>query len=60
MTVVCPAGKATASILVSRLLAESPQLEVVQVVSKTVFEHEAGDVVSDLIISTVPPALASH
>lgn len=54
VTVVCPAGMATAWILVSRLLAEFPQLEVVQVVSKTAFEHEAGDVSTDLVVSTVP------
>jgi mannitol operon transcriptional antiterminator len=52
--VVCPAGMATAWILVSRLLAEFPQLEVVQVVSKTAFEHEAGDISTDLVVSTVP------
>jgi transcriptional antiterminator len=54
VTVVCPAGMATAWILVSRLLAEFPQLEVAQVVSKTAFEHETGDVATDLVISTVP------
>jgi len=54
VTVVCPAGMATAWILVSRLLAEFPQLEVVQVVSKTAFEHEAGDVSTNLVVSTVP------
>jgi mannitol operon transcriptional activator len=54
VTVVCPAGMATAWILVSRLLAEFPQLEVVEVVSKTAFEHETGDVATDLVISTVP------
>jgi transcriptional antiterminator len=54
VTVVCPAGMATAWILVSRLLAEFPQLEVVQVVSKTAFEHEAGDISTDLVVSTVP------
>jgi mannitol operon transcriptional antiterminator len=54
VTVVCPAGMATAWILVSRLLAEFPQLEVVQVVSKTAFEHEADDVATDLVVSTVP------
>jgi transcriptional antiterminator len=54
VTVVCPAGMATAWILVSRLLAEFPQLEVVQVVSKPAFEHEAEGVSTDLVISTVP------
>jgi mannitol operon transcriptional activator len=54
VTVVCPAGMATAWILVSRLLAEFPQLEVVQVVSKTAFERETGDLSTDLVISTVP------
>ena len=54
VTVVCPAGMATAWILVSRLLAEFPQLEVAQVVSKTIFEHDTGDVSTDLVISTVP------
>jgi activator of the mannose operon (transcriptional antiterminator) len=54
VTVVCPAGMATAWILVSRLLAEFPQVEVTQVVSKTVFEHDAGDVSTDLVVSTVP------
>ena len=54
VTVVCPAGMATAWILVSRLLAEFPQLEVARVVSKTAFEHEADGAASDLVISTVP------
>ena len=54
VTVVCPAGMATAWILVSRLLAEFPQLEVVQVVSKTAFERETGDITTDLVVSTVP------
>ena len=54
VTVVCPAGMATAWILVSRLLAEFPQLEVTQVVSKTAFEREAGEPSTDLVISTVP------
>jgi transcriptional antiterminator len=54
VTVVCPAGMATAWILVSRLLAEFPQLEVVHVISKTAFEHEARDAGTDLVISTVP------
>lgn len=54
VTVVCPAGMATAWILVSRLLAEFPQLEVSQVVSKTAFEHRADATTTDLVISTVP------
>jgi len=54
ITVVCPAGMATVWILVSRLLAEFPQLEVSQVVSKTAFEQQPGSVTSDFIVSTVP------
>jgi transcriptional antiterminator len=54
VTVVCPAGMATAWILVSRLLAEFPQLDVVKVVSKAAFEHLTDDVGTDLVISTVP------
>jgi galactitol-specific phosphotransferase system IIB component len=54
VTVVCPAGMATAWILVSRLLAEFPQLEVTQVISKTEFEHDTAEVSTDLVISTVP------
>lgn len=54
VTVVCPAGMATAWILVSRLLAEFPHLEVARVVSKTAFEHETDGAVTDLVISTVP------
>jgi activator of the mannose operon (transcriptional antiterminator) len=54
VTVVCPAGMATVWILVSRLLAEFPQIEVAQVVSKTAFEQEPDSVTSDFIISTVP------
>lgn len=53
VTVVCPAGMATAWILVSRLLAVFPQVEVVRVVSKTAFER-AQDVASDVVVSTVP------
>jgi hypothetical protein len=52
--VVCPAGMATAWILVSRLLAEFPQIEVGKVISKTAFEHEIDGVAVDLVISTVP------
>lgn len=54
VTVVCPAGMATAWILVSRLLAEFPQLEVAQVVSKTAFEGGQPDADTDLVVSTVP------
>jgi transcriptional antiterminator len=54
ITVVCPAGMATAWILVSRLSAEFPNVEITRVVSKTEFEDDlsAGD--SDLVVSTVP------
>jgi transcriptional antiterminator len=54
VTVVCPAGMATAWILVSRLLAVFPQIEVTRVVSKAVFERGRDDVGTDLVISTVP------
>lgn len=54
VTVVCPAGMATAWILVSRLLAEFPQLEIAQVVSKAAFEHATDETGTDLVISTVP------
>lgn len=54
VTVVCPAGMATAWILVSRLLAEFPQVEVVRVVSKAAFELDDEDRDTDLIVSTVP------
>jgi mannitol operon transcriptional antiterminator len=54
VTVVCPAGMATAWILVSRLLAEFPQVEIVRVVSKAAFELDERDLGSDLIVSTVP------
>jgi transcriptional antiterminator len=54
VTVVCPAGMATAWILVSRLLAEFPQVEIAQVVSKAAFELDAGAPATDLIVSTVP------
>jgi len=53
VTVVCPAGMATAWILVSRLVAEFPQIEVIRVVSKTGFETEPGDE-PDLVVSTIP------
>jgi mannitol operon transcriptional antiterminator len=54
VTVVCPAGMATAWILVSRLLAEFPQVEIAQVVSKAVFELDPEGPATDLIVSTVP------
>ena len=54
VTVVCPAGMATVWILVSRLLAEFPQAEVVQVFSKTAFEGASDMLPTDLMISTVP------
>lgn len=53
VTVVCPAGMATAWILVSRLSAEFPQIEVIRVVSKTDFETAPGDE-PDLVVSTIP------
>ena len=53
VTVVCPAGMATVWILVSRLLAEFPQAEVVQVISKTAFEGASDLRTTDLMISTV-------
>lgn len=53
VTVVCPAGMATAWILVSRLAAEFPQIEVVRVVSKAGLEAEPGDQ-PDLVVSTIP------
>jgi transcriptional antiterminator len=53
VTVVCPAGMATAWILVSRLLAEFPQVEVDRVVSMAALA--GGDAaLSDLIVSTIP------
>lgn len=53
VTVVCPAGMATAWILVSRLVAEFPQLEVVRVVSKAAFGSQPGEE-PDLVVSTIP------
>ena len=53
VTVVCPAGMATAWILVSRLVAEFPQIEVIRVVSKAAFETEPGEE-PDLVVSTIP------
>jgi mannitol operon transcriptional antiterminator len=55
VTVVCPAGMATAWILVSRLVAEFPQIEVIRVVSKAGFETEPGEE-PDLVVSTIPLA----
>jgi mannitol operon transcriptional antiterminator len=54
VTVVCPAGMATAWILVSRLLAEFPQIEIAHVVSKAAFELDPAGPATDLIVSTVP------
>ena len=54
VTVVCPAGMATAWILVSRLLAEFPQVEVGKVISKSAFEDEVADADTEVVISTVP------
>ena len=54
VTVVCPAGMATVWILVSRLLAEFPQVEIAQVFSRTAFEDASEVVTTDLMISTVP------
>jgi len=53
VTVVCPAGMATAWILVSRLVAEFPEIEVIRVVSKASFETEPGEE-PDLVVSTIP------
>ena len=55
VTVVCPAGMATAWILVSRLVAEFPQIDVIRVVSKAAFETEPGEE-PDLVVSTIPLA----
>ena len=60
VTVVCPAGMATAWILVSRLAAEFPHIEVTRVVSKSVFEQKVDADAADVVVSTVPleePAL---
>jgi mannitol operon transcriptional antiterminator len=54
VTVVCPAGMATAWILVSRLLAVFPQVEVTRVVSKTAFERGKDDAATDVVVSTIP------
>lgn len=51
--VVCPSGVATAWVLVSRIKAEFPQLELIDVMSARAFDMlEAWD--ADLVISTVP------
>jgi transcriptional antiterminator len=54
ITVVCPAGMATAWILVSRLSAEFPNIEITRVVSKTVFEKDVDLSSTDLVVSTIP------
>lgn len=54
VTVVCPAGMATAWILVSRLAAEFPHIEVTRVVSKSVFEQRVDADAADIVVSTVP------
>jgi transcriptional antiterminator len=54
VTVVCPAGMATAWILVSRLAAEFPHVEVTRVVSKSVFEQKVGADSADVVVSTIP------
>jgi transcriptional antiterminator len=54
ITVVCPAGMATAWILVSRLSAEFPNVEITRVVSKTAFEKDVDLAATDLVVSTVP------
>jgi len=54
VTVVCPAGMATAWILVSRLAALFPQIEVMRVVSKAAFEHRSDGTETEIVISTVP------
>jgi transcriptional antiterminator len=61
VTVVCPAGMATAWILVSRLLAEFPQVEVGKVISKAAFEEDVAEAGTEVVISTVPlDGYASH
>lgn len=51
--VVCPSGMATAWVLVSRIQAEFPELELVEVLSETGYE-ELDHRDYDLVISTVP------
>lgn len=50
--VVCPSGMATVWILVSRIQAEFPHLEIAQVVSA--HSYDGQDLDADLVISTVP------
>lgn len=50
--VVCPSGMATAWVLVSRIQAEFPQFDVVQVLSRRSYQT-LGDHGADLVISTV-------
>jgi transcriptional antiterminator len=54
IAVVCPAGMATAWILVSRLSAEFPSVEITKVVSKTAFEKDVDIGGTDLVVSTIP------
>ncbi len=51
--VVCPAGMATAWVLVSRLQAEFPELALAEVLSASVYEDRDTSEF-DLVISTVP------
>ncbi|WP_419841211.1 BglG family transcription antiterminator [Candidatus Poriferisodalis sp.] len=51
--VVCPSGMATAWVLVSRIQAEFPQLDLVEVLSERGYEELPHDDF-DLVISTVP------
>jgi mannitol operon transcriptional antiterminator len=50
--VVCPSGVATAWILVSRIQAEFPQLDLIDVVSARNMDDDT--LAADLVISTVP------
>jgi len=59
VTVVCPAGMATAWILVSRLAAEFPHVEVTRVVSKSDFERLDTDA-ADIVVSTIPLDETAH
>jgi transcriptional antiterminator len=54
VAVVCPAGMATAWILVSRLSAEFPNVEITRVISQTEFEKDFDIATTDLVVSTVP------
>jgi transcriptional antiterminator len=54
IVVVCPAGMATAWILVSRLAAEFPHVEIERVISKSTFEGADSEPIADLVVSTVP------